>query len=477
MRFTEFVDRFSDLDKLFFTDYIDAQRPLEDGNGNRKSHLSSIFERYFIRKVKDEDDLKNRIRSALEETTNVWNKQYENVFEDLIGGIKTFGYPGLTGRDLLVNADFDAGKLMSGNTKVGYKNADEIALPEGYNGLGFSNLIMILMRLMSAIADYEESNAQMLLIFVEEPEAHLHPQMQYTFIQSIYDFVFEKASSSQVLLTTHSSHIISRSEFHNIRYFDSSSGAVNVKDLRHFSNVLTDADSLRFLKQYLKLSYCELFFADKVVLIEGTVERLLLPFMISKLSSTNQLPLSSQYISVIEIGGAYAYKFKELLEFLEVKTLIITDIDAIDPSAKRSAVEVIEFKKYETSNKTLVDWLPKLRLIDELVTATESQKISGNIRVAYQIHEDSTGIGCGRSFEEAFLLRNSERIAVDFSKFTSLQSAVKLCGTEGEVESNSYPIAGKISKKTDFAFDVIGLDEGDWETPKYIEEGLLWLEE
>src|SRR3546814_8112231 len=74
-----------------------------------------------------------------------------------------------------------------------------------------------------------------------------------------------------------------------------------------------------------------LFFADKAVLIEGTSERLLLPAMIRKTdaAAVGEPQLGSQYLTVMEVGGAYAHRFFDLLAFLELRALIITDIDAV----------------------------------------------------------------------------------------------------------------------------------------------------
>ncbi|MCP2848792.1 ATP-dependent endonuclease, partial [Salmonella enterica] len=79
----------------------------------------------------------------------------------------------------------------------------------------------------------------------------------------------------------------------------------------------TDSDIRSFLERYLKLAHCDLFFADGAVLVEGNVERLLLPQMIA-----NAAPrLQSTYLTVLEIGGAFGYRFKALIEFLGLTTL------------------------------------------------------------------------------------------------------------------------------------------------------------
>src|SRR5439155_7791509 len=131
-------------------------------------------------------------------------------------------------------------------------------------------------------------------------------------------------------------------------------------------------------------------------LIEGTAERLLLPKMIARCAAR----LQYQYVSVIEVGDAYAVRFRSLLEFLNVKTLIITDIDSVDPSQKRLGCHPATPGAC-TSNSTLKHWLPGKEVITELLSTPNEDKVSKNVRVAYQVPEHPGG-SFGRSFEDAF---------------------------------------------------------------------------
>ncbi|MFD2433857.1 TOPRIM nucleotidyl transferase/hydrolase domain-containing protein [Mesonia maritima] len=144
----------------------------------------------------------------------------------------------------------------------------------------------------------------------------------------------------------------------------------------------------------------DLFFSDKVIIVEGTTERMLLPQMIRKVVPD----LVTEYVSILEVGGAYTHKFKEILEFLNLKTLIITDIDSID-SVNGEKCAVNSGKNGElTSNQTLKNWLPKKSTITELIETTDKDKIDSRIiRVAYQIEENGK---IGRSLEEAFIIAN-----------------------------------------------------------------------
>ncbi|MCQ5146610.1 ATP-dependent endonuclease, partial [Enterocloster bolteae] len=84
----------------------------------------------------------------------------------------------------------------------------------------------------------------------------------------------------QTIITTHSSHIVSECEFDDIKYFQKISGtsviSKNLKNLEADYKDESDPENKRFkfLKQYLTLSYAEIFFADKVILYEGDTERI-----------------------------------------------------------------------------------------------------------------------------------------------------------------------------------------------------------
>lgn len=224
-------------------------------------------------------------------------------------------------------------------------------LPESYNGLGYLNLISIIMEVEIYLEDFlkksneTEKPADINLLFIEEPEAHTHPQLQYVFIKNIKSLLIDGISDEQgnrlinlqTIITSHSSHIVSECDFDDIKYFKRSSNtevvSQNLKELetRYKAEKDPERNHFKFLKQYLTLNYSEIFFADKAILFEGETEGILLPAMLKKVDeehpSENDLPLLSQNISLIA-SGAYSQIFDEFLSFIGIKTLIITDIDS-----------------------------------------------------------------------------------------------------------------------------------------------------
>jgi putative ATP-dependent endonuclease of the OLD family len=184
--------------------------------------------------------------------------------------------------------------------------------------------------------------------------------------------------------------------------------------------------------------------------------------------------LKNKYISIIEVGGAYAHKFRELLEFINVPTLIITDIDSININTHRSACEVDINENIETSNQTIIKFTEK-RKIKDLLELKNENKVFKNIRLAFQIKENADS-SCGRSFEEAFILKNSNLLS-DNDNLNASKDFFEGKEDNRLVEDSFNETLNLLKKvsKSDFAFDIMLID--GWNTPKYIQEGLEWLKQ
>jgi len=140
---------------------------------------------------------------------------------------------------------------------------------------------------ITPLEDVEENRPLLHLLFIEEPEAHLHAQLQQVFIRRVLSLVAEEAPSafrSQLVVTTHSPHILyERASPHPVLPPPLGCGRTNDNSPEPFKFPTGEHPKDRdFLQRYLKLTHCDLFFADAALLVEGNVERLLLPLMIEK---------------------------------------------------------------------------------------------------------------------------------------------------------------------------------------------------
>jgi putative ATP-dependent endonuclease of OLD family len=362
--------------------------------------------------------------------------------------------------------------LLKNHTRIRYSGVNGVHLPEAYNGLGARNLIFILLKLFEAFKSFKAkpTSPAVHIVFIEEPEAHLHPQMQEVFIQKLGEIaqVFANILEGgqpwpvQFVVSTHSSHMANKASFGAIRYFLSeadpvtSSFSSKIKDLKRDFGDMSDADNA-FLHQYMSQTRCDLLFADKVILIEGTTERLLLPRITEK--NDARLPanmrLGSQYVAVLEVGGAYAHVFFKLLDFLELHALIVTDLDTVNAANDGKACKVSDGTG--TSNACIKAWFGKGGTVPkDLLEKKSEEKISGIRRIAYQVPEKE-GQPCGRSFEDAFMLAN----------------AAKFFLNGPNPEQSAWDAANGL-KKSAFALKY-AIEDADWTVPRYVAEGLAWL--
>ncbi|MDN4733276.1 AAA family ATPase [Vibrio parahaemolyticus] len=190
------------------------------------------------------------------------------------------------------------------------------------------------------------------LVLIEEPEAHLHAQVQQVFIRKAYDVLrkydqIDSALTTQLVVSTHSSYIAYEAGFENLRYFKRKpANAINTvpnAEVVNLSDVFPsdkerESDVLntkKFVSRYLKTTHCDLFFSNGIILVEGAAERMLLPHFIEH----HHPSLRQSYLSVLEIGGAHAQKLRPLIERLEIPTLIITDTDACDTNSNKQRPE------------------------------------------------------------------------------------------------------------------------------------------
>ena len=473
------------LQALLQFGFINAQRALDDAPNKEKGVLGKVFEKLFTSAASETANVDDQttaitLMTAVNEVQNQIDADFNEQLKNLTPTFDLFGYPGLTDPQLCTETVLKVERLLSDHTVVGYLGPNGVNLPESYNGLGPRNLIFILLKLFEFFKEFtnRQPSSGIHLIFIEEPEAHLHPQMQSVFIRKLEEIrkLFATRYNNgnpwpvQFVVTTHSSHIANEAIFDSIRYFltqehqaESAMLKTDIKDLR---TGLGDEDTANreFLHKYMTLTRCDLLFADRAILVEGTTERLLLPEIIRQFdqgTEQNSPKLGSQYLSIMEVGGAYAHRFFNLLDFLNLRTLVITDIDTVDGNNNRTKCKVSVGT--HSSNACINSWFKTNGednpTKDELLGKRAVDKVAGNRRLAFQIpHVD--GDACGRSFEDAFLLANPDKFEITGD-------------TPHEREVRSWDLAARIDK-TDFAMEHAILDT-DWTTPRYIKEGLRWL--
>ena len=462
---------------------IDARRNVANSPDMNRQGTLSKYAQDFLRVgdsgPTDELKLLNALIAQTDtELTKSYNDPENGIFKQIIDDIGEF-IPSLAGDNIKVRSTLSKGSLLGfNNTKIFY-GEDELSLPEGHSGLGYMNMYAMIIKLRTIVNEVKAkpSNVIANLLFIEEPEAHTHPQMQYVFAQKIKSFLSKSGVNRlQTIVTTHSPHIVS--QFNNeddIVYFVRKGGTNDIEG-RRIKDFYGSSSYKKFLKQYLTIHRAELFFADKIIFVEGDTERILLPYFMKLLdeSETKSNPLLSQYVSIVDVGN-YTHIFKEFVEMLGVKTLVVTDVDSHNGKERCNVKD-----GNKTTNASLnvyfkdvkFDDLIKIKADGKTLSITKgaiNQDKQGLLRIAYQTEEMGYH---ARSFEDSFFSLNKKFLADNRAQFKESTSYTKL----SETMSVDYDAANTYGvEKALFAIDIINTPSDDIVVPAYIKEGLKWL--
>jgi len=507
------------LRSLIRVDFVDAQRNIDDNESHRSHRLSTAFAAFY-RKNLEVAEAAAEAHAVIDQNNQQLTEHYGQQFGAIMRMIEALGVPSINDRHLRIVSSLSPLTALQGNTELLYVDqARNHELPELYNGLGFKNLIYMAIQVKHFHLQWirtPEIRPLTQLIFIEEPEVHLHAQVQQTFIANIWQIIAKSSEENgegalvpQLVITTHSSHILDTVDFEKVRYFRRCASAdpseppgvlslTEVHSLRSFKpdaagvenqdgngdyEAATDHTppedeeaakkrALDFLKRYLRLTHCDLFFADAVILVEGAVEKLLFPAMIEKAAPG----LRSSYLTTLEVGGAYAHRFESLLEFLHIPYLLVTDLDSVQAEGRHPACRA-DTEGAITSNMSLRRFLGKSTVADLVALEGEAkQSLEKDRCIAFQIdipvEERGSELSMRpRSFEESFAYQNLELL-----RSGDLNLGVDIPEDLNEAYQTIYDRTRSSDfKKTDFAMAVLAGTQ-DWSPPNYIAEGLQWLE-
>lgn len=509
------------LKGIIRVDLISAQRELsdpdkKDTNTIDHSRLSSQIRGYYDKYLDPEkaptpEDLD--ILEAAENARQAFDKSLEHQFEPAIKELEELGYPGVANPQITITSKVTTTDLLKHDSAIRYAlgdKSDGLLLPEKYNGLGYQNLISIVFDLISfrdgwmhkGKAATTSTIEPLHLVLVEEPEAHLHVQVQQVFIRKAYNILrnYEQLKgnslfSTQLVISTHSSHIAREEKFENLRYFkrlrEGSECKVATSKVVNLSDVFGDGEKTdKFVTRYLQTTHCDLFFADAAILVEGSGENMLLPHFIR-----NKYPgLNQRYITILNISGKHSHRLAPLIHKIALPTLVISDLDSAEPSGYHCKAEPRRNRGLISGNYAITGWIIKKNSFDELLDLPESSKVASmtsicdyQIRIAYQtpIQIQYGGVAIEAlscTFEDSPIHTNWD-VFKELKASDPGQLIKKL--KEGLDNNESFEtmktaIFNELKKtevKAEFALDLIySIDPDKIMVPKYISEGLKWLE-
>lgn len=184
----------------------------------------------------------------------------------------------------------------------------DFKLPVDRNGLGYNNLIYISLILASLEVESNPNavgrdNAKLFpMLAIEEPEAHLHPALQYKLLKCIRNLITMK-QSRQIFITTHSTHVTAASHLDEIVCLCAPEDDNNPKVTypgRLFPNTAKGSVSKKYVERYLDATKSNLLFSKGVIFVEGIAEQLLIPCLAEYIGSS----LEDHHVAIIGVGGS-----------------------------------------------------------------------------------------------------------------------------------------------------------------------------
>lgn len=428
---------YSDLD-LVNMYYIDGFRKINsDIQGGEKSLLSKYFK--SRKSAANELAQMQSILNVASEQLNALKIIDEASTEISASGSEItsnyFGLPISIGFESFTDDD------VLGPLCLTYSNAKDgnVNFPINTLGLGQKNILFlsIFLAALNNSANPNEFN----ILLIEEPEAHLHPQLQKVLFSKL-----SKRENTQVFMTSHSPHIASDCSYKNINVIYRSA-ANHIKSFAPFKKSLLNLREINLLQRYLDATRSELFFASGIVLVEGVGEQFIVP-TISKM--VYSFDLSEYNISVIPIHSRYFDPYLKLFqdESLEIPCIAIIDGDQKEVIAEgEETTAIANARKLEVNGRVTV--------------------FAGNETLEIDLFPDS-------STNSAYLKLAFENLG----HAKSHANLMEIANTNperwnGELISR---IDGTI-KKGRFAQELAGLIKADFIVPKYLSDAIATLKQ
>ena len=313
-------------------------------------------------------------------------------------------------------------------------------VPIDHNGLGYNNLINIYMLIK---LNEIKVGRDFKILCLEEPEAHLHPAMQYKLFKYLRDLDKRNKLNQQIFVTTHSSNITAVAGLDNMFMLSYNRNLVppdceeqclekqfeysyQENDLQGKKRYERKQEAKIHLSKFLDVTRSDMLFADRVILVEGIAEKLLMPAFMEKCG----IPFEDEHVSIVEIGGKHFEHFVELFYGNKVKKKVLCITDCDFKWTKDGQLKTIEdYNMFEA----------------EHIKKLQSDFTFNEFKLVTQSHY-------GRTLEDELFLSNCEndsykRRLLDMVMPDSLVQFAKKHGVNlSQWISNSQEIDGRVAK-------------------------------
>lgn len=282
--------------------------PLRDVNRDLKPNNNNLLSKLFlnISELKEDEEYKEKMSNLIKK--NFDNEEWEELLEEGKDKITTHL------NEMKFNEDYQDIDIVFSSFEfediikklilqlpldLDIENKEKQIFFNLYqNGLGYNNIIYASTIFGDIIQRKEVFEYNYNLLLIEEPEAHLHPQLENTFFRYLQKL--EENNEFQIIVSSHSPTITAKTKLNNVIVMNNINNnifATSIKD-----TLLTDEDRV-FLKKFLDVTKSQLFFAKGVILVEGISEALLIPIFAKLMGE--EYDLDKNGIEVIETGISF----------------------------------------------------------------------------------------------------------------------------------------------------------------------------
>jgi putative ATP-dependent endonuclease of the OLD family len=330
-----------------FLDAIrDAEREMFFGNNTLLRDVLNYFLDYDLSNGRDFEELGKKPKKEIKKREDEFVDKSKKLLEHLIGRVskeKIMEYSKETGADKGGKPDFDAEiseqEMLFALRLIVQKSG--LKLPIKNNGLGYNNLLfiaLILAKMQMERSSFMGDNAKVFPIMaIEEPEAHLHPSMQYKFLQFLDKNLNTHKQARQVFITSHSTHITSAVDLDSIIcLYEDIDGVTKVGyPGKVFSNDKDSIASKIYVRRFLDATKSNMLFANRVIFVEGISEQLLFPCF--ALCIDKEEKLLDEHVCIVSVDSRTFKHFLKIFQYdpkiapyaINKKVACITDADPI----------------------------------------------------------------------------------------------------------------------------------------------------
>ena len=351
-----------DLLDLFYSVHLDALRDavqyLRPVRGNRLGELYSNIET----DEKKKESLAGKVRKALGD-----DKEWSTLIDQGRAKVNEhLNETSINGKEQNVTIDFlpfEFRRIVD-SLRIQMPVYDNEVIKDGdnqkyfdlrQNGLGYNNLIYTATVLGDLKRKKELIEETYIALLIEEPEAHLHPQLQDIFFNYLNKL---NKIGFQIFISSHAPTITAKADLNSLIVLQSQENKIQSFSIKK-SNL--NESNKKYLQKFLDVTKSQLLFANGVILVEGISEALLLP-VFSKIIG-DEYNIEKKGIELVNLNGVAFEHFGKLFNAdvpelrLNCRCAILTDDDRhngdeVSSRAKRAKALEKNLLKVELAEQT-----------------------------------------------------------------------------------------------------------------------------